>query len=194
MSTNSANIHEAFEGLSFTKREINILESVLHKFTAKKGTLILKASEIADQIYYTCEGCLRAFHINNQGKEHTIQFAIKGWWITDFTAFFSTSQALLNIEVLQDATLFKLSAKDRDYIMAIIPKIQTFTRLKLELAYTSLQKRVLSNLSQTATERYIEFMELHTDIEKIVKNYHIASYLGITTESLSRIRKELASS
>jgi CRP-like cAMP-binding protein len=100
----------------------------------------------------------------------------------------------MNLEVLNDASLYQFSLKDRAYLFTKIPKLETFIRKKLENSYAAFQKRILATLSQTATERYLSFIKTHPNIEKRVKNYHIASYLGITTESLSRIRKELSCS
>jgi CRP-like cAMP-binding protein len=97
----------------------------------------------------------------------------------------------MNLEVLRDASLYQLSKKDRDYLFTKIPKLESSIREKLEHVYTAFQKRILSNLSQTASKRYINFINAYPNIEKSLKNYHIASYLGIITESLSRIRKEL---
>lgn len=194
MSANNIKIYEIFKDLDFSKNELKIIDSVLHKVSVKKGTLLIITDEVVDQLYYIDEGCLRTYHIDNQGKEHTIQLAIKDWWITDFTAYFSSSKAIMNLEVLQDATLYKLSVKNRELLMSQIPQIETYIRKKLEAAFSILQKRILANISQTAAEQYKNFITSYPDIEKSVKNYHIASYLGITTESLSRIRKELSNS
>ncbi len=84
-----------------------------------------------------------------------------------------------------------LSNKDKEYLYSKIPKIESFFRKKLERAFAAFQKRILSNLSQSATQRCISFINKYPNIEQLIKNYHIASYLGITTESLSRIRKDL---
>ncbi|MDG5492066.1 Crp/Fnr family transcriptional regulator [Psychroserpens sp. SPM9] len=192
MKTDTSKIKEIFKDLTFSDFEISILESVFHKVTYKKGAVILKANDIVTMQYYIYDGCLRSYHIDAQGKEHTVQFGIKDWWISDYTAFFTTSKSIMNIEVLKDATLLRLSHKDKDYLYAQIPKIESFFRKKLERAFAAFQKRILSGLSQTATQRYINFINKYPNIERSVKNYHIASYLGITTESLSRIRKELS--
>lgn len=191
MYSDNSIIQEIFKDLIFKKNEIRIIESVFHKMNVKKGTIIFKSGEIINDMYYIFSGCLRTYHIDSNGKEHTVQFGIKDWWITDFTAFFSSSQALMNLEVLEDATLYRLSSKDREYLNNEFPQIHTFIRKKLEGAYAAFQKRILASLSQSAKDRYVNFINTHPDIEKKVKNYHIASYLGITTESLSRIRKEL---
>jgi CRP-like cAMP-binding protein len=192
MRTDNSKIKEIFKELSFSDEQIKIIESVFYRVNFKKGDIILKANDKVDYQYYILEGCLRTYHVDKQGKEHTIQFGIKDWWISDYTAFFSTSKAIMNIEVIQDAIMYRISRADKERLYAQIPKIETFFRKKLERAFAAFQKRILSNLSQTATERYLNFIKTYPNIEKSIKNYHIASYLGITTESLSRIRKELS--
>ena len=182
---------EIFKGLSFKKDEIDIIKSVFHKVNYKKGSYILKENDSVDNHYYILEGCLRSYHVDSNGKEYTVQFGIKDWWISDYTAFFLNTKAIMNIEVLQDSILYSLSKIDKEYLYEQIPMVESFFRKKLERAFGSFQKRILSNLSQTATERYINFINDFPNIEPLVKNYHIASYLGIATESLSRIRKEL---
>jgi CRP-like cAMP-binding protein len=97
----------------------------------------------------------------------------------------------MTIEVIQDAVLYRISKEHKEALYQQIPKIEHFFRLKLEKAFASFQKRILSNLSLNASERYLNFINTYPNIEKSIKNYHIASYLGITTESLSRIRKEI---
>lgn len=194
MKLDNSKIKEVFNGLSFTPDEIKIIESVFHKVYVKKGEILLKAGQAVDVQYYISEGCLRSYHIDAHGKEHTVQFGIKDWWISDFTAFFSSEKAIMTIEVLQDAILYKISKTERDSLYSKIPRIDQFFRVKLEKAFASFQRRILANLSQNATERYLSFITRYPNIEQNIKNYHIASYLGITTESLSRIRKELSSS
>lgn len=191
MQSDNSIIKVLFKGLSFTSEEVKIIESVFHKVTVKKGSVLLKAGNVVDTKYYVLKGCLRTYQIDSQGKEHTIQFGINDWWISDFTGFFSTEKAIMNIEALKDSTLYKISKKDKEYLYNEVPKIDRYFRIKLEKSFSSFQKRILSNLSQTAKERYLNFIRTYPNIEKSVKNYHIASYLGITTESLSRIRKEL---
>lgn len=192
MKSDNSKIKDVFKDLCFTPTEIKIIESVFHKVYVKKGTILLNAGDAVDTQYYILEGCLRTYHIDAHGKEHTVQFGIKDWWISDFTAFFNSEKAIMTIEVIQDATLYKISKTERDYLYRKIPKIDRFFRIKLEKAFASFQKRILANLSQNATERYISFITKYPNIEQNIKNYHIASYLGITTESLSRIRKELS--
>lgn len=194
MRTDNSKIKEVFKGLTFSKEDIQTIESVFYKGIFKKGTMLQHEGDVVDYQYYVYSGCLRSYHVDNQGREHTVHFAVKDWWIADYSAYFTSSKAIMTIEVLKDAVLYKLSKSDKDYLYSQVPQIETFFRIKLERALASFEKRIIANLSETATQRYINFINTYSNIEKIVKNYHIASYLGITTESLSRIRKELSQS
>jgi CRP-like cAMP-binding protein len=160
------------------------------KIILKKGSVLLNAGASVNNQYFISSGCLRTYFIDSSGKEHTLQFAIKDWWISDYTAFFTAENAIMSIECLQDAVIHEVSRNSMENLYSSIPKVETFFRRKLEKAFASFQKRILGNLSQPAKERYLNFIRMYPNIEQSVKNYHIASYLGITTESLSRIRKE----
>ncbi len=192
MNIEISKLQGIFKSLTFTAEESELIASKFEKITLKKGTTLLHANELVYDEYYVHDGCLRTFFIDNSGKEHTLQFAIHDWWISDYTAFFTTTKAIMTIECIQDATVYKISRKSMDDLYVDFPKLETFFRKKMEKGFAAFQKRILSNLSQSAKERYTAFFTTYPNIEQSVKNYHIASYLGITTESLSRIRKEIA--
>jgi CRP-like cAMP-binding protein len=190
MAIENSIVSEIFKNVPLTIKESKQIENNLEKINLKKGDALLKANETVINQYYVYDGCLKTYFIDKAGKEHTLQFAINDWWISDYTAFFSTSKSILYIEVIQDATLYKISKESMEHLYSEIPQLETFFRKKMEKAFASFQKRILANLAQTAKERYVSFINTYPVIEKNIKNYHIASYLGITTESLSRIRKE----
>ena len=185
-------LQETFKDIPFSQEELQYIGALLKRVVLKKGDILLSEG---DPVYYThfvYSGCLRTYFIDNSGKEHTLQFEIKDWWISDYTAFFTGDKAMMNIECIQAATIFKLSRRNMEQLYVDIPKFETFFRKKLERRFMTLQKRVLGNLAQSAKERYKSFLNTYPNIQQNVKNYHIASFLGITTESLSRIRKEMA--
>ena len=192
MKIENSFILEIFKTISFSKKELNMVESKFQKLTLKKGITLLNTGKRVNHQYFICSGCLRTFFIDKSGKEHTIQFAIKDWWISDYTAFFTTSVAIMTIDCIEDAIIYQVSKKDMESLYIEIPQLETFFRKKMEGAFSSFQKRIIGSLSQSAKERYTSFIRTYPNIEQSVKNYHIASYLGITTESLSRIRKEIA--
>lgn len=187
-------VAQMFPILAFSRDEIALFSQKLFRHEFKKGTLLLTVGQKVTDNYYVESGCLRTYFVDESGKEHTLQFAIRDWWISDYTAFFSEGNAILNIEILQDSVIYKVSKSDMDFLFEAIAGVETFFRRKMERSFASFQKRILANLSQSATERYLDFVTNYPNIEQQVKNYHIASYLGITTESLSRIRKELSHS
>ncbi len=191
METEKSIALEIFKDISFTEKEITFINSKFKKLYVKKGDILLAPNTYVKHQYYVFSGCLRSYFINASGKDHTTQFAIKDWWISDYTSFFSSEKAVMNIECLQDAVVYQFSRESMNHLCAKMPKVEIFFRQKMEKAFASFQKRILDYLSQSAKERYLKFVRTYPQIAKSIKNYHIASYLGITTESLSRIRKSI---
>jgi len=187
-------LHEIFNDLTFTESELLVLVSKMKKLTLEKRDFLIQADEEVQDIYYIHKGCLRTYFIDAAGKEHTLQFAVKGWWISDYIALYGKekTKSVSFIECIKEAELYKISKSEFDNLCKEIPKVSYFYIEKLETAFSSFQKRILENLTLSAKGRYLNFITTYPDIEQNVKNYHIASYLGITTESLSRIRKEIA--
>ena len=183
------NINNIFKNLQLTNEELKIVENIFSEVTYKKGDIILHSNEKVYYQYYVVKGCLRTFFMDVKGKEHTIQFAIHDWWISDYIGYFSESESVLTIECITDAIVLKVAKKDLEGIYEQVPQIEHFYRKKLERSTVRFQKRILNNLVLSAKERYHVFLQTYPNIEQQIKNYHLASYLGITTESLSRIRK-----
>ena len=189
MSTEKSIVTEIFKGISFSQKEIDFIYCRLTKVILTKGDVLITPNTFVSHQYYVFDGCLRSYFVDKYGKEHTVQFAIKDWWMSDYTSFFTSEKSILSVECIQNAVIYKLSREDGELLCASFPKIEMFIRKKLERAFAGFQKRILDNLSKSAKERYSKFIKSYPTIEQNIKNYHIASYLGITTESLSRIRK-----
>lgn len=168
------------------------LYAISNKKTYAKGDIIIREGQNVNKIFFVTDGCLRSYCIDKNGKEHTLQFAINGWWISDYIANYNNDAATLTIECLKESTVIEFNAKKLNEILVPFPEYEPFKRNTLEQHIVSLHKRILNLLIMTASERYGLFLEQYPDIEQYTRNYHIASYLGITTESLSRIRKEIA--
>ena len=184
-------LSEIFKELNLSTRELNYLSKVFKKETFEKGEIVLNSTEKVSHQYYVLTGCLRTFFVDSNNKEHTVQFAVDDWWITDYISYFLNEESVLTVEAIEKSTLLRIEKEDFERVFDKIPKIERFVRIKLERSLGSFQKRTLAALSQTAKQRYLSFVARYPNIEELVKNYHIASYLGITTQSLSRIRKEI---
>ena len=169
-------------------------EAKNHLFTIAKETKVLKGSTLiregqyVKKTFFVTDGCLRAYSVDKNGKEHTLQFAVKNWWISDFIAIYTGELATLNIECLSDSTVIDFNSQELNDIHTHFPEFEAFQRNNLERHVVSLHKRILNQMQLTAEERYDLFLEQYPDIEQYTRNYHIASYLGVTQQSLSRIR------
>lgn len=180
------------KGVKLSVSEIALLDNALERVEIYKGDLLLEVDQPVTDQYYVASGCLRSYFQDEQGKEFTLMFAAVDWWISDYTAYFNDTLSIVTIDCIQHAVVYKLPKKNLEELYIKIPQLESFFRKKMEGAFASFQKRILANISQPAKERYITFTHTYPTIQELVKNYHIASYLGITTESLSRIRKEIA--
>jgi len=192
----NAIIKEIFQDNICTDAESDLFCSKLKENRIKRGDFLLQPNEDVNDLYFVHSGCLRTYLIDIEGKEHTLQFAVKGWWISDYIALYGRGKniSVSYVECIKDATLYKISKSDFDSLCKNNANVAHLHIIKMELAFASFQHRILENLTLPAKERYLNFVSTYPQIANDVKNYHIASYLGITTESLSRIRKEISSS
>ena len=151
--------------------------------------LLLREGEACKYFYYVHSGALRAFCTGKNGKEATILFAPADWWITDMYCFLNRRKAMLYIEAIEDSCVFQISREHFDVLLSQQPKFEKWFRILMQNAYTREQLRAVGNLTLTAEERYNSFLEKYPQIAMQVTQKQIASYLGITPEFLSAIRK-----
>ena len=168
------------------------LYSISNKRTEPKGSILIQEGNSVNKIFYIRKGCIRSYCIDKKGKEHTLQFGIRDWWISDYIAIHGNEAATLTVECLSDSEIIEFNAKKLHSIASVFPEYEPFQRNLIDRHVVSLHKRILNQLQMTAAERYKLFLEQYPDIEQFTHNYHIASYLGITQESLSRVRVENA--
>ena len=185
-------INKIKSSINLSSEAEEYLFSISKEKTVSKGEVLIRQGQTVKKIFFVTGGCLRSYCIDKNGKEHTLQFAIKNWWISDYIAIHSNEAATLTVECLTDSNIIEFNAKKLDGIHSLFPEFEPFQRKNLERHVVSLHKRILNQLQLTAPERYDLFLEQYPDIEQYTPNYHIASYLGVTQQSLSRIRVEKA--
>jgi len=183
-------INKIKSSISLSAKAEEYVVSIAKEKKISKGDVLIRQGQIVKNTYFVKDGCLRAYCINKNGKEHTLQFAIKNWWISDFIAIYNNELATLTVECITDSNIIEFNAKELDGIYSVFPEFEAFQRKNLERHVVSLHKRILNQLQLSAPERYELFLKQYPDIEQFTPNYHIASYLGITQQSLSRIRVE----
>jgi CRP-like cAMP-binding protein len=185
-------INRIKSSITLSSKAEEYVVSIGKEKSVSKGDVLIRQGQAVKNTYFVKDGCIRAYCIDKNGKEHTLQFAIKNWWISDFMAIYNNELSTLTIECITNSNIIEFNAKKLDGIYSIFPEFEAFQRKNLERHIVSLHKRILNQLQLTAPERYELFLNQYPDIEQYTPNYHIASYLGITQQSLSRIRVEKA--
>jgi CRP-like cAMP-binding protein len=172
---------------------LNHLLNQCKRKSYKKGSFLIFSGDICEYIFFIEKGLLRQYSIDNKGKEHILQFAPEGWLLNDRESMSLKKGSKFNIEALEDTDVFILDQEIMDKLEQEIPNLSEFNKELLNNHIRQLQNRVNLLLSATAEERYLSFVKMYPDILLRVPQWMVASYLGITPESLSRVRKELAS-
>jgi len=175
-----------------TDEEFNICTKFFISKKLKKHQFLLNEGYVCRYLGFVNSGCLREYSIDSKGIEHIIQFAIEDWWISDLHSFLSGMPATYNIDALQDSEILLLNKSAREELLNGCPKMERFFRLLIEANSVASQQRISDSLSASAEERYLKFIKTYPKLFEQVPQNHIASYLGITPQSLSRIRKELS--
>lgn len=167
--------------------------SLLKYKEVRKKDILLKEGQTCRYINYVHSGALRAYHLDMEGNESVIMFAINDWWVTDMCSFTTLQPAMLNIDALEDSTIFELDKNDLDKLYIKVPKFERFFRIIMQNSYVREQLRVIQNLSISAEQKYINFIAKYPQFVQRVSQKQIASYLGMTPEFLSTIRKKISS-
>ncbi len=177
--------------ISLTEEEFCLIESKFEPGFIKKKKDFLRVGEIANSMVFINKGILRSYKTDSKGNENVIQIALEDYWIGDLYSFLSRTPSTMAIEALEDTEVLLLSFYNLERLYLDVPIMERFFRKLYERAYVTAQDRINSTLSVSAEQRYLEIIKAHPDINKRVPLIHIASYLGITPESLSRIRKNI---
>lgn len=159
----------------------------------RKKQYLLQEGDVCKTIAFIEKGALREYSVDDNGNEHIIQFGLEGWIISDLYSFLTGEPATYNIDAIEDAELVLISIAAHEELLQKVPKYETFTRLNITGAYLAMQKRLTSIISTTLEERYATFTTLYPNIVQRVPQHMIASYMGLTPETLSRIRRRISS-
>lgn len=176
--------------ISLTEAEKQQVISAYSVMDIQKKQRILEQGKLCKKLYFVESGSLRAFNLRADGKESTIMFAVKDWWITDMNSFVNQKSALLSIESLEPSNIIALDFHLLEDLYQIIPKLERFFRIIFQKAYIREQLRTLQAISLPTEERYRQFVENYPAIVEKVTQKQIASYLGVTPEFLSSVKKK----
>ena len=176
--------------VTLTEKEAEQFSDAFKEVKIKKRQFIVQPNFTAKHRHYVLKGALMAYVVSDDGQNHTVTFAIDDWWITDYNSYIFQQPATMFVIALEDTIILQIDYEKEQSLKKSNHKFETFFRIIAERGLASQQRRIISNLTLTAEERYENFINKYPQIVQRVPQYALASYLGMTTEFLSRIRNK----
>ncbi len=185
--------------LSNVARYVTLQSEEGHAFTSllrhrevPRKEFLLKAGQTARHISFIHSGALKAYYLDASSVENIIMLAVDDWWITDMYSFSMAKPAMQYISAIEDSEVFQLQRNDFDKLLAQFPVFEKFFRILMQNAYIREQLRIIQNLSMPAEDRYVNFLNKYPQLVQRVSQKQIASYIGVSPEFLSAMRRRLS--
>jgi CRP-like cAMP-binding protein len=177
--------------ISLTEDEIEFLTSLLRSKSLKTGEFLLREGDICKYESFVIKGCLKTFYQDENGFDHVIDFSIEEWWADDLFSLLTQTPSKSNIKAIEDTDVLQISKTDLELIYQKVPKFERFFRILFQNAYITQREQINQALSASAEERYLMFLKKKPYAEKRFSQKDIASYLGVTPQFLSTLRRRL---
>lgn len=179
------------EIVALTEEELTRLRAFFITRKLRKRQYLLQEGDVCKYQAFVERGILRSFTVDEKGGEHTLQFASEGWWMADLSSFLTGEPSIFNIEALEEAEVLLIDKSSWNQAMEMIPKLEHYFRILMQNHLVATQKRLMQSLAEPAEARYKRFSITYPSCVQRVPQHMIASYLGITRETLSRLRKQM---
>ena len=183
---------------SYLKKKTSLSDDRLDYWTSllipkkiSRNEYLLREGEIARYTAFVAGGCLRLYSVDPKGKEHILQFAPEEWWIGDMESFSKNTPSSYFIDAIEDSEVLLMDLPAQETLFRQIPEAVAFFQQLMQNRQVATQKRIIFSMSASAEQRYLDFIKTYPSFTQRVPQHMIASYLGITPESLSRIRKQV---
>jgi CRP-like cAMP-binding protein len=177
--------------ISLTGEEIEFFTSLLKSKSLTSGEYLLREEDVCKYESFIVKGCLKTYYQDENGFEHIIDFSIEEWWADDLYSFLTQTASKSNIRAIEDTDILQIGKTDLELIYQKIPKFERFFRILFQNAYIAQREQINLALSASAEERYLLFLKNKPYAEKRFSQKDIASYLGITPQFLSTLKKKL---
>jgi CRP-like cAMP-binding protein len=173
-----------------TKDELSLVEEAAVPKKIRKRQYILQEGDVSRYISFVVKGCFRLYSIGKNGEEYSMRFAIENWWISDFDSFHSGLPSRYNIDAIEDGELLMIKKEKFDSLIETIPNFEKLVDKLAAKNYEVHQNRILSNISESAEEKYDNFIKSYPMIYERIPLHMVASFLGLSRETLSRVRQQ----
>jgi CRP-like cAMP-binding protein len=180
------------EKISISKEEFDFCKTLFIPKKLRKKQYLLQEGDVCRYTAFVEKGMLRTFTVDEKGNEPILQFSMEGWWIADLYSFLTEEPSMYNIEALEDCELLLITKENWEILLAKVPAFERYFRLLIQNNLIATQRRLMSSLSESAEEKYTKLINNFPGCIQRVPQHMIASYLGITPETLSRIRAQMA--
>ena len=177
--------------ISLTEADKTIFRQHVIVKKLRKRQYLLQEGEICKYVAFVSKGMLRSYLVDEKSNEHIMQFAPEGWFISDLYSFITEDSSNINIEAIESSELILISKTAHVFLENAVPEFFKFNYMQYRGAYISLQKRLTDMFTLSTEEKYTKMLNIYPDIMQRVPQRMIASYLGLTPETLSRVRKKL---
>lgn len=178
------------EFITLSDEDISTILPAVDVKNYKRKEFILREGQVAKHMRFVAKGAVHAFTVDHKGNEHTVQLALENWWINDLYSYLTEKPSDKNIQAVAETTVLCIHKMDLENLFLKVPALSTFWRLKFQNAYVALQERVYLGNRSDALERYDDLLNAYPGLDQRFPQYMLASYLGITVEYLSFLRKK----
>ncbi|WP_067029816.1 Crp/Fnr family transcriptional regulator [Allomuricauda sp. CP2A] len=175
------------ELINLTDEEFDMVLSHFEPIKKRKHQYLVQEGELVDKEFWVLKGCLKSYFVDDEGKEHILQFGMENWWITDYESFVKQTPSKISIDCIEDSELLYITFENREKLTAQMHKMERFWAKKSKYGRIALQNRILSLLKNSAKERYDVLLEQYPQLFQRVPKKLIAAYLGVSRETLSRL-------
>jgi CRP/FNR family transcriptional regulator, anaerobic regulatory protein len=177
---------------AFSAEELAFMQTVFVPRTLAAGDFLQRGGDVARHAAFVARGCLRSFVIDAKGKEHVVQFAPEHWWLADAISLNTGTPSQYFYAAIEDSDVLLIDAPGQQQLVDRVPGYSAALRTGLQKHAAAKDLRIVKALSATAAERYLDFLSTFPTIAQRVPQWMVASYLGVSPETISRIRKDLS--